>query len=189
MKRICVDCGSSSGVRTEYKDMAKKLGKTLASNGIELVYGGASIGLMGRVADAVLENNGNVIGVVPTFFAGELGHKDLTELHIVDSMHERKQMMFDLSDAFIALPGGFGTLEEIFEIITWAQIGHHEKPCGLLNVCGYYDKLIDFIEHSVSQRFVRKEHRDMVLVDDTPEGLLSQFFQYKAPSVKKWLDR
>ncbi len=189
MKRICVDCGSSPGARDEYQDMAKQLGRALAQNGIELVYGGASIGLMGKVANAVLDNSGKAIGVVPTFFAGDLSHRNLTELHIVDSMHERKQMMFELSDAFIALPGGFGTLEEIFEIITWAQIGHHQKPCGFLNVCGYYGKLIEFIDHTVSQRFVRKEHRDMVLVDDTPEGLLSQFLRYKAPRVKKWLDR
>lgn len=189
MKRICVDCGSSFGSGDAYKDMAKQLGKALAANHIELVYGGANIGLMGRVADSVLENNGKAIGVVPTFFAGDLGHKNLTELHIVNTMHERKKMMFDLSDAFIALPGGFGTLEEIFEIITWAQLGHHEKPCGFLNVCGYYNKLIDFLDYTVSQRFIRQEHRNMVIVDDTPEGLLSQFYEYKAPKIKKWIDQ
>lgn len=189
MKRICVDCGSSTGSGDAYKDMARQLGKALAANDIELVYGGANIGLMGRVADSVLENNGKAIGVVPTFFAGDLGHRNLTELHIVNTMHERKKMMFDLSDGFIALPGGFGTLEEIFEIITWAQLGHHEKPCGFLDVCGYYSKLIDFLDHTVSQRFVRQEHRDMVIVADTPDGLLSQFYEYKAPKIKKWIDR
>lgn len=189
IRRICVNCGSNPGLRPEYKEAAGGLGKTLARNGIELVYGGASVGLMGRVADSALEHGGKVTGVVPDFFAGELAHRSLTHLHIVKTMHERKQMMFDLSDAFIALPGGMGTLEEVFEIITWAQIGHHEKPFGFLNVCGYYDRLIEFIDQAVAERFVRAEHRQMILVDHSPAGIIRQFSAYKAPKVKKWLDR
>jgi uncharacterized protein (TIGR00730 family) len=189
MRRICVNCGSNPGLRPEYQEAAERLGKTLAEHDIELVYGGAAIGLMGRVADAVLDHGGRVTGVVPVFFAGELAHRSLTRLHIVDTMHQRKQMMFDLSDAFIALPGGMGTLEEVFEIVTWAQIGHHEKPFGFLNVCGYYDKLIEFIDHTVAERFVRAEHRQMILVDHSPAAMIRQFSAYKAPRVKKWLDR
>lgn len=187
LKRICVNCGSSSGFRQEYRETARRLGTLLAASDLELVYGGASIGLMGETADAVLQNGGRVIGIIPSFFAGRLAHTNLTALHVVETMHERKQMMFELSDAFIALPGGLGTAEELFELLTWAQIGHHEKPCGLLNVCGYYDKLIDFVDHAVSQRFVRPEHRNMILVDDRPEGLLNQFREYRAPRVEKWL--
>jgi len=188
MRRICVDCGSSVGARPEYRQAAQQLGRILAEHAIDLVYGGAGIGLMGAIADAVLAHGGKVIGIVPRFFAGKLAHPGLSELHVVSTMHERKQMMFDVSDAFIALPGGLGTLEEILELLTWAQIGHHEKPCGFLNVCGYYDPLIAFFDHAVSQRFVRSEHRDMILVDTSPSGLIDQFFSYTAPRVDKWLD-
>ncbi len=189
MKRICVNCGSNSGVRSEYKEVAKKLGELLSKRGVELVYGGAGVGLMGAVASSVLNNGGKVIGVIPESFADEVANNNLTELHIVQTMHERKKMMFDLSDGFIALPGGMGTIEEVFEILTWAQLGFHGKPCGMINICGYFDKLIEFLDHSVDQLFVKRQHRDMVLVSDDPNGLLAQFEKYEVPIIEKWINR
>ena len=187
MKRICVDCGSSPGIDPAYSEAARRLGRALAERKYELVYGGAHVGLMGDVADAALKAGGIVIGVIPKSFANKVSHQGLTELHVVDSMHERKAMMFDLSDGFIALPGGFGTLEEIAEVLTWAQLGLHKKPCGLLNVCGYFDLLLAFLDQAVCQGFIRREHRDMLLVSNDAGELLDGFTSYQAPNVEKWV--
>ncbi len=185
MKRICVYCGSSAGIGRDYLDSAVRLGRLLAKEDIELVYGGAGAGLMGAVASAALENSGRVIGVIPESFAEKVPQKGLSEIYVVSSMHERKTKMFDLSDGFIALPGGIGTLEELFEILTWSQLGFHTKPCGLLNVSGYFDRLLAFLDHSTCQAFLMQGHRDMILVDTKEEGLLRQFNGYKAP-MDKW---
>ncbi len=190
MKRICVFAGSSPGANEEYRLAAVELGGALAARGIELVYGGGCVGLMGVLADAALARGGRVIGVIPhTLMVREVGHRGLTDLHVVDSMHDRKAMMAELSDGFIALPGGFGTLEETFEILTWAQLGLHAHPCGVLNVEGYFDSLLAFLDHSVSEAFVREAHRSMLLVDDSPHRLLDRFAAYRAPTVEKWLQR
>lgn len=187
MKRICVQCGSNPGFDPCYLDMAHQLGQALVDRNFELVYGGASVGLMGQVADTVMKGGGVVIGVIPKSFADKVSHQGLTKLHVVDSMHERKTMMFDLSDAFIALPGGFGTLEEIAEILTWAQLGLHSKPCGLINVEGYYDLLLSFFDNAVSKGFMKKKHRDMLLFSNTPEDMLMQIAAYRPPKVEKWV--
>jgi uncharacterized protein (TIGR00730 family) len=187
MKRICVYCGSNSGSRPEYLETAIYLGRHLAERGIEIVYGGADVGLMGAVASSALNQGGEVIGVIPELFADKVKHNKLSQLHVVPTMHERKKKMFDLSDGFIALPGGVGTIEEAFEIFTWAQLGYHEKPCGLLNVYGYFDSIINFLDHSVSQRFLKQAHRRMIIVDENPDGLLKQFESYKAPKELKWI--
>jgi uncharacterized protein (TIGR00730 family) len=188
MKRICVYCGSSPGLLSDYIEAAVVLGHTLAQRGLGLVYGGASVGVMGAVADAVLEKGGEVIGVIPLALATrELAHDGLTELVVVESMHTRKAKMAELSDGFIALPGGWGTMEEIFEMLTWAQLGFHEKPCGLLNISHYYDHLHAFLEHTIEQRFVRKEYRPMMMMERSAESLLNRFEQYQAPQVKKWI--
>ncbi len=188
MKRVCVNCGSSPGARPEYVRSARSLGKTLAENEIDLVYGGAEVGLMGAVADAVLEGGGSVIGVIPEFLDDRVGHDHLSELYIVNNMHERKEKMSTLSDGFIAAPGGMGTLEEIFEVLTWAQLGLHGKPCGFLNVEGYYDHLLRFLDHATDQRFINQTHRDMVLVDGAPDALIQKMMTHQAPVVDKWLD-
>jgi len=186
MKRICVFCGSSPGARPEYVEAARQLGHTLASKGIGLVYGGAKVGTMGQIASAALEAGGEVIGVIPEQLAEkEVAFTELTNLQVVGSMHERKARMVALSDGFIALPGGFGTFEEFFEALTWAQLGLHHKPCGFLNVCSYYDKLIAFLDHAVEQQFVKSEYRAMVLVDKDPERLLEKFAAYQPPEVDK----
>ncbi len=187
MKRICVYCGSSPGKDESYMRVAGELGKFMADQGCDLVYGGAAIGIMGKVADAVLEGGGNVIGVVPKSLK-KVSHENLSELHVVETMHERKQLMFDLSDACIALPGGIGTLEEIFEVFTWAQLGFHTKPIGVLNIAGFYDKLMDFLNFAVEQRFVKQEHREILLSDGTIEGLIGQFKSYTPPVTGKWID-
>jgi uncharacterized protein (TIGR00730 family) len=187
MKRICVNCGSSPGFDPVYAEAARKLGSALVRANIELVYGGAEVGLMGEVANALLHGGGTVIGVIPQAFAHKVSHNGLTKLHVVASMHERKQMMFDLSDAFIALPGGFGTLEEMAELLTWAQLGFHEKPCGLVNVSGYFDQFLAFLDHSVAEGFMKREHRTMLLVSKDPIELLERFNAYAAPSVEKWI--
>ena len=162
MKSICVFCGSSYGALEAYADIARETGRAIAEQGYTLVYGGAKVGLMGTVADAALEAGGKVIGVLPRSLQDkEIGHEGLSELHLVDSMHERKAMMADLSDAFIALPGGVGTLEEIFEVWTWGQLGYHKKPCGFLNAEGYYDHLIAFLDHQTEQGFTKQVMRDM----------------------------
>ena len=188
MKRICVYCGSSPGKLPEYMDAARTLGHALAARGIGLVYGGASVGVMGVVADAVLDKGGEAIGVIPYALATkEVAHSGLNELFVVDSMHERKARMAELSDGFIALPGGWGTIEEIFEMLTWAQLGFHEKPCGLLNISSYYDHLVTFLDHAIDQRFVREEFRPMIMVDESASALLDRFDAYAAPQVKKWI--
>ena len=167
--RFCVYCGSSSGTRSEYKHAANELGKALAERGFGLVYGGASVGLMGVVADAALTHGGEAIGVIPRALqAKELAHKGLSELHLVDSMHQRKALMVELSDGFIALPGGFGTLDELFETLTWSQLGIHDKPIGLLNIAGYYNQLVSFVNTSVAAGFVRIQHKDMLLIAEQP---------------------
>jgi len=168
---------------------ATQLGELFSKKGVELVYGGAEVGLMGAVASAVMNNGGKVIGVIPETFADKVANNNLTELHIVPTMHERKKMMFDLSDGFIALPGGMGTVEEIFEILTWAQLGFHEKPCGFINILGYFDKLLEFLDVSVDQLFVKRQHRDMILVSNNPDGLLEKFEKYEAPIIEKWIHR
>ena len=190
MKRLCVYCGSSSGGKPDYARVARQLAHAMVSRNIGLVYGGASVGIMGEIANAVLEEGGNVIGVIPKrLFAKEIAHTGITELREVGSMHERKSLMADLSDGFIALPGGFGTIEEILEIITWSQLGMHRKPCGLLNVCRYYDKLIEFLDHAVSEQFIKTSHRSTILIDESPDALLEKFRAYKALETTKWIDR
>ena len=190
MKRVCVFCGSSFGDDPAYREAAGAVGMLLAARGIGLVYGGAAVGLMGVVADAALAAGGEVIGVLPEGLrAREIGHNGLTELHIVASMHERKALMADLSDGFIALPGGIGTLEEFCEILTWAQLGMHAKPCGLLDVAGYYAPLVAFFEGMVAARFLRETDRARVIVERDPERLLARFADYVAPPADKWLDR
>jgi uncharacterized protein (TIGR00730 family) len=190
MKRLCVYCGSSPGRLPDYAQVARQLARAMVSKNINLVYGGASVGIMGEIANAVLEEGGKVIGIIPKgLFKKEVAHTVVTELREVDSMHERKSLMADLSDGFIALPGGFGTIEEIFEIITWSQLGMHRKPCGLLNVFRYYDKLIDFLDHAVSEHFIKATHRSTILIDECPNALLKKFEEYKAPETVKWIDR
>jgi uncharacterized protein (TIGR00730 family) len=189
MQRICVYCGSSPGRSPRYREVARALGHELAGRGLGLVYGGASIGVMGAVADAVLERGGEVIGVIPRSMAvKEVAHDGLADLIVVGSMHERKAQMANLSDGFVALPGGWGTLEEIFEILTWAQLGIHLKPCGLLNVSGYYDHLFTFLETAFSEGFVREPFRPMLIMEEDPVRLLDRLRDYRAPQVRKWLD-
>ncbi|MHB8626935.1 MAG: LOG family protein [Aggregatilineales bacterium] len=190
MQRVCIFCGSSNGAREAYNTAARTIGTSLAKRGLGLVYGGGRVGLMGTVADAALAAGGQVIGVIPQSLVDkEVGHHSLTELRIVHSMHERKALMVDLSDAFIAMPGGAGTMDEFFEIFTWAQLGFHRKPCALLNVAGYYDPLLAFMDHAVQEGFIRVEHRDLIRVDDEPDRLLDTLATYTPPLVDKWRDR
>ena len=190
ISRICVYCGSSPGGNGVYAEAAGELAGVLVDNNIELVYGGAHKGIMGILADAVLERGGAVHGVIPQMLEEkEIAHTGLTELHVVTSMHERKSMMAALSDGFIALPGGFGTLEELIEILTWGQLQFHEKPVGILNVNGYFDKLLAFLDHMQDERFLKSENRTMLLADATAAGLLSQFEAYEPPSTGKWLEQ
>jgi len=187
MRRICVYCGSSTGKRPDYAAAARELADVLVRHELELVYGGADVGVMGVLADAVLEHGGKVHGVMPQMLCDkEIAHKRLTELHVVSSMHARKTMMAALSDGFIAMPGGFGTLEEIIEIVTWGQLRFHDKPCGLLNTGGYFDHLLVYLNHASAEGFMRIEHRDMLLCDSDPAGLVRQFERYAAPHVEKW---
>lgn len=190
IRSVAVYCGSSSGTDPGFLKAAQTLGATLAENGITLVYGGGDIGLMGALADSALEAKGTVIGVIPHFLIDkEVGHTGLTKCHAVETMHERKMKMADLADAFIALPGGFGTLEEISEIFTWNQLGIHGKPCALLNVSGFYDPLIAFLRSLVDKRFVRQEHLDALLVAADVGPLLDQLIRYTPHQVGKWIDR
>lgn len=190
MKRICVFCGSSPGAQPDYQSAAQRLGALLAERGLGLVYGGGRVGLMGAVADAALAAGGEVTGVIPFSLAQkEVAHTGLTDLRIVDSMHDRKAQMAALSDGFMALPGGFGTLEELFEVVTWAQIGIHTKPCGLLNVNRYFDPLLAFIDHALAEKFVRPEHRSLLLTETDPTRLLERMAVYRSPIVDKWMDR
>lgn len=188
IRKICVYCGSSTGKDPAFAHAAVALGQALVERNIGLVYGGAAVGIMGKVADAVLAAGGEAVGVIPEALAvKEVAHENLAKLHVVASMHERKAMMAELSDGFIALPGGWGTLEEIFEILTWAQLGFHDKPCGLLNIGGYYDHLVGFLENSFEQQFVNELYRPMLMTSDKPVSLLDQFASYKAPKVRKWM--
>ena len=190
MKTICVYCGSSDGRQPEYRAAARLLAQELVARKIGLVYGGASVGIMGEVADAVLAEGGKATGVMPKALADkEISHPGLTELKIVGSMHERKAMMADISDGFIALPGGLGTLEEIFEVMTWSQLGFHKKPCALLNIQGYYNSLSTFLDHAVDEQFVKSTHRNMLLVEEEPGNLLNRMSVYQSPVVDKWISR
>jgi len=190
MRRVCVFAGSSSGAHADYVDAARQLGHTLGERRIGVVYGGACVGLMGVMADAALATGTEVTGVIPSaLVAKEIAHRGLTDLRIVASMHERKALMADLSDAFIALPGGWGTLEEFFEVLTWGQLGLHRKPCGLLNVRGYFDRLLSFLDHTVDEGFVRREFRSMIAVSPSPAALLDKLASHQPPTVEKWIDR
>jgi uncharacterized protein (TIGR00730 family) len=189
-RRICVFCGSSSGTRPAYQQAALTVGHLLCRRGIELVYGGGRVGLMGVLANACLNEGGRVIGVIPQALADkEVAHTGLTELRIVGSMHERKALMADLSDAFMALPGGFGTWEEFFEVLTWAQLGIQRKACGVLNVGGYYDPLLQMADRALSEGFVREAHRGLLLSDADPERLLDRLSSYAVPDVEKGIGR
>jgi uncharacterized protein (TIGR00730 family) len=190
MRRVCVFCGSNPGLRPAYLEAAKEMGRALARRGIGLIYGGGRVGLMGAVADSVLAAGGQVIGVIPqALLEKEVAHGRLTELRVVASMHERKAMMADLSDAFIAMPGGYGTFEEFCEVLTWSQLGIHGKACGLLNVEGYYDKLLALFDHAVAEGFVRPSHRSLVVEATDPEVMLDVLESYRWPRVEKWIDR
>jgi len=190
MTRLCVYCGSSVGARPGFAAAARELGTVLADRGIGLVYGGGNIGLMGVLADTMVAGGAEVIGVIPeALVAREVAHRSLTDLRIVGSMHERKALMAALADGFIALPGGLGTLDELFETLTWGQLGLHEKPCGLLNVAGFYDDLARLLDRLVAERFVHLDHRAMLVVETDPARLLDRLSQYKAPRVDKLIDR
>lgn len=190
LNRICVYCGSSPGRREQYIKSAKQLAKLFAQKDIDLVYGGASVGIMGAMADTILEENGKVTGVIPEdLVEKEVAHDDLTNLIISSSMHERKAQMAQLSDGFIALPGGLGTVEELFEMLTWGQLDFHRKPIGILNVCNYYDYLSAFLDHAVSEEFVKKEHRKLLITENNPGKLLSKFEQYTPDVTDKWIGR
>ncbi|MDX1419306.1 MAG: TIGR00730 family Rossman fold protein [Rubricoccaceae bacterium] len=190
LRRLCVYCGSKPGHRPAYAEAAHALGTLLADQGVGLVYGGASIGLMGVVADAVLDGGGEVLGVIPHGIAAkEVAHPDVTELFLVGSMHERKALMADLADGFLALPGGLGTLEEIAEALTWAQLGIHAKPCGLLNVAGYFDGLVAYLDHAEAEGLLRPEHRALVLVEPSPERILGRLRAHRPPAMPRWISR
>jgi uncharacterized protein (TIGR00730 family) len=190
MNRICVYCGSNFGNAPVYRAVAEDLARLLAARGIAVVYGGGDVGLMGAVADAAMEAGGEVIGVIPqALMDREVGHNGLSELHVVGSMHERKLKMADLADAFVALPGGIGTLEEIIEVFTWSQLGLHRKPCALLDTDGYWAPLIGALDGMVEAGFLRQEHRDLLVVAGEPEELLERFAVWSPPTVEKWIDR
>ncbi|HEY0513995.1 MAG TPA: TIGR00730 family Rossman fold protein [Thermoanaerobaculia bacterium] len=189
MNSLCVFCGSSSGASPAYAEAASRFGRAAAGRGLTLIYGGGRVGLMGIVADAALAAGGTVIGVIPEALATrELAHAGVTELRVVASMHERKAMMSELADGFLALPGGIGTLEEWFEVWTWSQLGFQPKPCGLLNVAGYFDPLLAFLDHMTAERFLTAVHRSMAIVDDQPERLLDRLASYQPPRARKWID-
>jgi uncharacterized protein (TIGR00730 family) len=191
LRRVCVFCGSSPGARPAYGEAAEELGRLLVAEGIGLVYGGGQVGLMGRLADAVMAEGGEITGVMPeALVAKEIGHPGLADLRVVDSMHERKALMADLSDAFVALPGGLGTVEELFEVYTWSQLGLHSKPCALLDVDGYYDGIATFLSHAVEERFLREDHREMLIVERDPRRLIERLMRFEpAAIVPKWIDR
>ena len=189
IRRLAVFCGSNPGARPEYVEGARALGRLLCQRRVGVVYGGSSVGLMAALAETVLEEGGDIIGVIPKMLVErEVAHRALSDLRIVDSMHERKALMAELSDGFVALPGGIGTLEEFFEIWTWAQLGVHDKPCGLLNIAGYFDPLLEFLDRAVAEKFVRDVHRSMVIVESEPQALLRRFESYVAPKVVKWVN-
>jgi len=190
MKRVLVFCGSSPGGRPEYVQIAETLGRLCASRGLDVVYGGAHVGLMGVLADSALAAGGKVIGVIPNrLVEAEIAHAGLTELHIVETMHERKALMAELSDAVIALPGGTGTLDELFEMFTWSQLGLHRQPIGLLDVAEYWQPLLRFLEHSVNERFLRAEHFETMLVERDPGSLLDRLASHQPLALNKWMDR
>jgi len=190
LQRICVFCGSSFGSRPAYREAAETVGRLLCRRGIELVYGGGNVGLMGAMADACLDGGGRVIGVIPqALFDKEVAHLGLTELRVVNSMHERKALMADLSDAFLALPGGYGTWDEFCEVLTWSQLGIQRKACALLNVNGYYDPFLEFADRAVSEGFLRDVNRELMLSDDDPARLLDRLGGYTVPVVDKWIGR
>jgi uncharacterized protein (TIGR00730 family) len=191
LKRICIFCGSSLGARPAYKETAERLGELLAESGIGVVFGGGCIGLMGALADAALRKGGEVIGVIPeSLVRREIAHQGVTKLHVVETMHQRKALMADLSDAFIALPGGYGTLEELLEAITWSQLGIQQKPCGLLNVEKYWDGLLAALDHAVDEQFVRPENAQLVLVAQNPKSMLERLQEWTPPGhIEKWVDK
>ncbi|MDR2282033.1 MAG: TIGR00730 family Rossman fold protein [Sphingobacterium sp.] len=190
IKRITVFCGSSAGKEQQFETEAYRLGTCLANRNIELVYGGAVVGLMGAVANGVMKNGGKAIGVLPHFLRQkEIAHHELTELIIVDTMHERKTKMNELSDGVIALPGGFGTLEELFEMLTWAQLGLHKKPIAILNIDGFYNELLSFLENMIDKGFLKPTYREMLLVHHDIDNLLTMMHEYQAPSVEKWIGK
>lgn len=189
MKAVCVYCGSSFGVNPIHSEAAKAFGRALVAANLGLVYGGGKVGLMGVIADTVMAEGGRAIGVIPELLVNkEVGHDGLSELHVVPDMHQRKKMMADLSDAFVALPGGAGTLEELFEVYTWAQLGYHHKPVGVLNIDGFYDPLIALLKHTVSEGFMRQKYYDLLQIDSDPAALIAKIAQYHAPAQDKWAD-
>lgn len=188
--RLCVFCGSSKGAREIYIRAAQQLGHELALRRIELVYGGGNVGLMGVIADAVLKAGGRVTGVIPEqLMSRELGHTGIQDLRIVKTMHERKALMAELSDGFIAMPGGIGTYEEFFEVLTWAQLGLHAKPCALLNVDGFYNPVLRLLEHAIEEHFVRRDHRELMVVETGAAALLDRMAAHHAPHLHKWIDK
>jgi hypothetical protein len=188
IKRVCVFCGSSTGARAAYGEAAARLGRELAKSGVALVFGGGRVGLMGILADSVLGGGGQAIGVMPrSLVEKEIAHTSLTDLHVVESMHQRKALMADLSDAFLLLPGGFGSWEEFCEIVTWLQLGIHRKPCAILNVAGYYNSLLSLADHASSEGFLRPAHHKMIIVEDDPHAVLSQLARVSIPSEVKWV--
>lgn len=188
-QRVCVFCGSSAGRDPRFLEVARELGVCLAGRGMALVYGGAHVGLMGAIADTMLARGAEVIGVIPRGLVDrEVAHERLTELRVVNTMHERKALMADLAGAFVALPGGFGTLDEFFEILTWAQLGIHRKPCGMLNVEGFFDPLLVYLDHAVAAGFLKQAHRDLFLVDTDAGRLLERMAGFESPVVGKWMD-
>lgn len=188
--RLCIFCGSSAGLNPAFVESTRVLGATLAARNIDIVYGGGNVGLMAVVADAVLEAGGRVTGVIPhALVARELAHQGVTTLHVVNSMHERKALMAELSDGFIALPGGFGTLEEFAEAVTWTQLGVQAKPCGLLNVAGFYDGLLAFFEHAMQEQFLKPTHREIVVADTDPIALVDRVTTWHPPVVTQWIDK
>ncbi|MGH2745107.1 MAG: TIGR00730 family Rossman fold protein [Thermoleophilaceae bacterium] len=191
MRRVCVFCGSSTGARPAYAAAAEELGRLLVARDVGLVYGGAAVGLMGKLADAVLALDGEITGVIPrSLVEREIAHPGVRDLRVVGSMHERKAAMAELADAFIALPGGLGTLEELFEVYTWAQLGLHTKPCGLLDVEGYYERVAAFLDHAVQERFLRRDHRSMLIVEAEAGALLERLESFEPEAVQsKWIDR
>jgi hypothetical protein len=189
IKCVYVNCGSSPGVRPEYQSEAFSFGKEVASRGMSLVYGGSNLGLMGAVALGCLEAGGHVTGVIPESLNKKVEHPELSKLIVVKNMHERKKTMFEMADAIVALPGGIGTFEEFLEALTWAQLGYHTKPCGLLNICNYFKAMLDLLEHAVEERFLQKLNFDMVMHDEMPAALLDKLQSYTAPEIEKWLDK
>jgi uncharacterized protein (TIGR00730 family) len=191
LQRLCVYCGSSDKLASDYLDAAARMGSLIAAEGIDIIYGGGGTGMMGALASSALAAGGRVIGVIPELFnTTELVHPGLVELHVVKSMHARKAMMAEMADAFIALPGGFGTFEELFEMLTWMQIGLHDKPIGILNVMGYFEPLIQLIDHAQKHGFIYEEHRELVVISKQPEGLISSLRSFKIPAnMDRWVNR